>query len=92
MTEKDRAFLDRINAYSEEAMPDIDPQNTRISLQLEKLMPVLNTIAQEEGVPVEDIFIRYMDLASEAFVATSRKVNQEFEGILGTDDESFQIN
>ena len=36
----------------------------RISQQLEVLKPVMQEIADERGVSLEDIFIRYMDLAS----------------------------
>ena len=37
---------------------------TRISFQLDKLKPVMQDIADEKGVSLEDIFIKYMDLAS----------------------------
>ncbi|MCM1134962.1 MAG: hypothetical protein NC400_05230 [Clostridium sp.] len=62
--EEDREMLDRINAYAEEVLGDIDPQKTRISFQLDKLKPVMQEIADEKGVSLEDIFIKYMDLAS----------------------------
>ena len=57
-------MLDRINAYAEKVLGDIDPQKTRISYQLEKLKPVMEEIAAEKGLALEDIFIKYMDLAS----------------------------
>ncbi len=60
----DLEILERINKYSEEVLKDIDPQNTRISFQLEKLKPVMEEIAKEEGISVEDVFIKYMDMAS----------------------------
>ena len=56
---------------------DIDPQKTQISFQLEKLRPILDQVAAEQGVPVEDIFIRYMDLASELSVEKERKFRIE---------------
>lgn len=62
--EDDRAMLERINTYAEQVLGDIDPQKTRISFQLDKLKPVMQEIADEKGVSLEDIFIRYMDLAS----------------------------
>ncbi len=68
MTPENKKILDRINAYAETALADIDPQKTRISFQLEALKPVMEEIAAEKGVSVEDIFILYMDLASEASV------------------------
>lgn len=64
LTEEDRNMLDRINAYAEQVLGDIDPQKTRISFQLDKLKPIMQEIADEKGVSLEDIFIRYMDLAS----------------------------
>lgn len=68
MTPENKEILDRINAYAEKALANIDPQKTRISFQLEALKPVMQEIAEEKGRSVEDIFILYMDLASEAAV------------------------
>ena len=65
-TQEEKEMLDRINDYANEVMPDIDPQKTKISVQLEKLKPVMEDIAAERGLPLEDIFIQYMDLASKA--------------------------
>ena len=73
MTKEDRAFLDRINEYANKVMADIDPQNTRVGYQLQKLRPVMQEIAMEQGMPVEDVFIKYMDLASENSVEMERK-------------------
>lgn len=64
LSDEDRDILTRINAYSEKVLGDIDPQKTRISFQLEKLKPVMQEIADEKGTTLEDVFIRYMDLAS----------------------------
>ncbi len=63
MTEDDKCFLDRITAYAEEAMADMDAEKTRISIQLDKLRPVMEEIAVEQNTSVEEVFIRYMDLA-----------------------------
>ena len=38
---------------------------------------MLEQIATEQGVPVEDIFIKYMDLASELSVEKERKFRSE---------------
>lgn len=73
MTAEDRAMLDRINEYANKVLGDVDPQKTRVSFQLEKLKPVMEEIAKETGTSVEDIFIKYMDLASEFAVETERK-------------------
>ena len=80
MSDEDMRFLDRITAYSEEVMKDIDPnpQVTPISEQLDMLRPVMEEIAKETGESVEDIFIRYMDLASDAAVAKQKKFDEDF--------------
>ncbi len=64
LSEEDKNMLARINAYSEKVLGDIDPQKTRVSFQLDKLKPVMQEIADEKGTSLEDIFIKYMDLAS----------------------------
>ena len=87
MTLEDKKLLDRINAFAEEALADIDPQKTRISFQLEALKPVMEEIAQETGQPVEDIFIRYMDLASEAAVEAEKQLQATLD-----DDENANFS
>ncbi|MCI8572214.1 MAG: hypothetical protein HFI43_12520 [Lachnospiraceae bacterium] len=64
LSEEEKDMLTRINAYSEQVLGDIDPQKTRISFQLDKLRPVMQEIADEKGMALEDVFIKYMDLAS----------------------------
>ena len=68
MTPENKEILARINAYAEEALADIDPQKTRISFQLDALRPIMQEIADEKHMSIEDVFILYMDLASEASV------------------------
>lgn len=53
-----------VSMLTRKVLGDIDPQKTRISYQLEKLKPVMEEIAAEKGLALEDIFIKYMDLAS----------------------------
>ncbi len=74
MTSEEQKILDKINAYAEKALADIDPQKTRISFQLEALKPVMEEISKETGKSVEDVFILYMDLASEAAVEADKKL------------------
>ena len=81
MTSEEQKILDRINAYAENALADIDPQKTRISFQLEALKPVMQEIADETGKTVEDIFILYMDLQSEASCATNEKLKDSLRDI-----------
>ena len=79
MTDKEKVFLDRINEYADKVLDGIDPQKTKVSFQLEKLKPVMEEIAAEEGTTVEDVFIRYMDLASERGV----NVEKKFQSTMG---------
>ncbi len=93
MTDQDKEFLDRITAYANEVCADIDPQKTQISIQIERLMPIMKEIAEETGKTPEDIFIRYMDLASEAAVLTEQKLQESLKnaGITDYADGAFTI-
>ena len=74
MTPENKEILDRINAYAETALENIDPQKTRISFQLEALKPIMQEIADEKNMSIEDVFILYMDLASEASVEAENQL------------------
>lgn len=89
MTAEEQKILDKINAYAETALADIDPQKTRISFQLEALKPVMEEIAAETGKSVEDIFILYMDLASEAAVEADKKLQAALDDEEGADFSSI---
>lgn len=82
MTAKDIEFLNEINEYAEKVLGDIDPQKTLVSEQLQKLRPVMQDLAMKMNMPVEDVFIKYMDLASEAKVMEEK----EFKTKYGEDD------
>ncbi len=71
-------MLTRINQYAEKVMADIDPQKTPISVQLENLRPIMETIAAEQERALEDIFIEYMDLASEFSVQKANAFKEDF--------------
>lgn len=75
----DKEILERINNYSEEVLKDIDPQSTRISVQLDKLKPVMEEISKESGLSLEDVFIKYMDLASAQKVEMNDKLKQTLD-------------
>lgn len=90
MTQKDKKILQRINEYADKVMPDIDPQKTQVSVQLEKLKPIMQTIADEEGISLEDMFIKYMDLASEMSVITEKKVQSSLD--MFTDKTGVHFN
>lgn len=76
MTPEDKKMLDRINEYADTVLKDYDPQKTRVSFQLEKLKPIMEEIAKEQNVDVTDIFIKYMDLASQATVEHNTKFQE----------------
>ena len=77
MTAENKAVWERINAFAEVALKDIDPQKTQVSVQLDALRPVLEEISKEKGISLEDMFILYMDLASEAGVEAEAKFQEE---------------
>ena len=79
MTAKDIEILDRINKYAEEKLSDIDPQKTQVSKQLSVLMPKIQEIANELGISLEDMFIKYMDLQSEASLINEMKLREKLE-------------
>ena len=64
LSEDDKDLLNRISAYSARVIGEVEPGKVRISQQLEVLKPVMREIADEKKIPLEDIFIKYMDLAS----------------------------
>ena len=76
MTPEDKKMLDRINEYADTVLKDYDPQKTRISFQLDKIKPIMEEIAKEQNVGVEEIFIKYMDLASQATVENNTKFQE----------------
>ena len=50
MTKEDAEFLERINKFADEALKDVDGQNTRVGYQLQQLKPVMEEIAAENAV------------------------------------------
>lgn len=89
MTPENKKILDRINAYAEEVLADIDPQKTRISFQLEALKPIMQEISNETGQSLEDVFILYMDLASEASVEAENNLQATLNDEEGADFSSI---
>ena len=83
MTKEDREFLNQIMDYANEVMGDVDPEKVRISEQLEKLRPILQKLAMVYKMPVEDVFIKYMDLATEAALEQNKKFEDDYKDILG---------
>lgn len=83
MTKEDREFLGQIMAYANEVMGDIDPEKVRVSEQIEKLRPILQKLAMVYKMPVEEVFIKYMDLATEAALEENKKFEDDYREILG---------
>ena len=81
MTDENRARLARINSYAENVLGDIDPQKVQVSVQLEKLKPIMEEIAKEKNMSLEDMFILYMDLQSEASIATNKKLEESLQDL-----------
>lgn len=77
----DKELLQRITGYSEEVLGDIDPQKVPISQQLEKLKPVMEELAKEKNMPLEDIFIKYMDLASLVAAKKDQKFREDMQDL-----------
>ncbi|MFI3237242.1 MAG: hypothetical protein R3Y47_04340 [Lachnospiraceae bacterium] len=89
MTEQERSILTRINKYSEQVMGNIDPQKTQVSVQLENLRPIFVEIAAELDMPLEDFFIMYMDLQTQASVATENKLRAQFSDLASDPTQPF---
>ena len=83
MTKEDREFLGQIMAYADEVIGDVDPEKVRISEQLDKLRPILQKLAMVYKMPVEDVFIKYMDLATEAALEKNKQFEDDYKEILG---------
>ena len=91
MTAKDIEILERINKYAEEKLGDIDPQKTQVSKQLNVLMPKLQEIADELQIPLEDMFIKYMDLQSEASLVNEMKLRESFADLANDTDNPMMF-
>lgn len=87
LTADDRKLLSRIQKYAEQVMGDINPQKVPVSAQLEKLRPIMREIAAEQGISLEDMFIRYMDLQSEAACLADAKMKEALAEDMGNDGE-----
>lgn len=82
LNEEEKKMLSRINAYAEKVLGDIDPQKTRISFQLDQLKPIMQEIADEKKISVEDVFIKYMDLASIVSAKQDAMLKEDLENNL----------
>lgn len=81
MTEENRVILKRINDYAEKVMGDIDPQKVPVSVQLTNLRPIMEEIAAEKNMSLEDVFILYMDIQSEASCLSDQKLRDSLQDL-----------
>lgn len=81
LSDDDKDMLSRISAYSEKVIGDVDPQKVRISEQLEKLKPVMQEIADERKMALEDVFIKYMDLATLVNAKKDQKFKEDMQDL-----------
>lgn len=81
LSDEDKDMLSRISAYSEKVIGDVDPRKMRISEQLEKLKPIMQEIATERGMALEDIFIKYMDLATLVNAKKDQKFKEDMQDL-----------
>ena len=81
LNEDDRELLNRVSAYSEKVLGDVSPEQVRISEQLDKLRPVMQELAEERKTSLEDIFIKYMDLASLVLAKKDAKFKEDMQDI-----------
>lgn len=81
MTDEQRQILNRINAYAEDVLGDIDPQKVPVSMQLDKLKPIMQEIADEKNMSLQDVFILYMDIQSEAACASEQKLRDSLQDV-----------
>ena len=79
LNEDDRELLSRVSAYSEKVLGDVSPEQVRISEQLDKLRPVMQELAEERKTSLEDIFIKYMDLASLVLAKKDEKFKEDMQ-------------
>ena len=79
LNEDDRELLNRVSAYSEKVLGDVSPEQVRISEQLDKLRPVMQELAEERKTSLEDIFIKYMDLASLVIAKKDEKFKEDMQ-------------
>ena len=81
MTDQHKQILNRINQYAEKVMGDIDPQKVQVSVQLDKLRPIMEEISAEMNMSLEDFFVLYMDIQSEASCLSDAKLQEELKDI-----------
>ncbi|MCR4729112.1 MAG: hypothetical protein K5796_10785 [Lachnospiraceae bacterium] len=83
MESEDKYIYDKVSEYADKVLDGIDPQKVQVSFQLDKLKPIMSSLALELKTTPEDIFIRYMDAAS----LMSAENEKKFQSTLGHMDK-----
>ncbi len=83
MENVEKYICDKVSAYADEVLDGIDPQKVQVSFQLEKLKPCMEELSKELGLSIEDVFIKYMNAASERSVDSEKK----FQSTMGHMDK-----
>ena len=91
MTDENKKLLARINSFAENVLGEVDPQKVPVSVQLEKLKPVMEEIAHERNMQMEEVFILYMDLQSEASCASNEKLMESLQDINDSGDGGMPL-
>lgn len=81
MTDEQKQIIARINSYAKTTGSDIDSKKTPISVRLQKLRPIMEQIAKEKGMELEDIFVLYMDYQSDAALRSDQKVRDQVKDL-----------
>lgn len=78
LSQKDKEnILTRVNQYADQVLPEQDPAKVPIRVQLEKLKPEMEKLAEEYHMSVEDIFITYMDMNTETVAKAEAKLQND---------------
>lgn len=85
----DLEIWDYINKYAEKVLGDINPEKTQVSFQLDKLKPAMEEVSKMTGLPMEDVFIKYMDVASLNRVKMDKKFKETMDNAGVTDLNSL---
>ena len=56
-----------LNAYADKVLGNIDPQKVKIGEQLAAIKPEMERLAKVHDIPLDELFILYMDRCSEVF-------------------------
>lgn len=72
------SIVTQLNAYADRVLGDIDPQKVKIGEQLAALRPEMERLAKLHNIPVDELFILYMDRCSEVFA----QQESDFQNVL----------